>query len=167
MKQKTYPPLAFFAILAYSLINSYELFVSWTNSPIEKHMWLAALLWMMPIPIYLMYNRDNAPIALGNMILALCAICLGLLSNLTAINAFAYCGLAASIAAFIPWTFGCIPWIVSSVVWMPGFGWYLSHQFEQIPIFLLSIMRVAIAGLGSLWLGYCYFVLSTKGDIDG
>jgi len=154
MKIKALPSITL-AILVFSLVNSHHLFRSWFNTPIENFSGLIFFLWILPLPVFwFCKSKQENPWTTANTFLSWLYLLFGLISIVTSLNAIAYVGLAFACSTLIPWLPVNYFWLIASISWMPAFGWYLTHQFPQVPIISLSIFRIILAVSGSLLVLY-------------
>lgn len=146
------PPVIILVILVLSLINSFDLFKSWTDSPIEMISWLLFFIWLLPLPIEWFESSQVARnFSTQNSILASLALFAGLISVVGSLNALAYAGLALAVVACLPWSSAHIAWLGSSIAWMPALGWYLAHQFPTSKPLVPQLIRLGIVAIGVLW----------------
>lgn len=149
MKKTFSPFLLPLAILLYAAISSRALLQAWTFSPYDAFGWLAFIIWLIPVPLFLAFYHLSAgtpPYQPPLLVLAISCNLLGMAASLNALN---YLGLAFSLAAFLPLRPALALWLACSISWMPAFSWVGSHLF---PDHLVPI-RLAAAVIGTAsWL---------------
>lgn len=141
-----------FAILAYCLINSYELFNSWIHAPYEKMSWILFLIWCFPLFLIWTIKFAKSPTAelRINFFFLWGALSLTLFGVIGSLNAFIFFGLALAIASFFPWGWPTLIWLCGSLAWMPAIGWIGSHYFSD-DVFLIRLILAIIACAAGMW----------------
>lgn len=151
MKIKSTPPAVLVAIFLFNLVNSVDLFRSWSDTPVEEVSLFFFLIWLLPLPIHWCENpEEEFVLSRENGMLAFLSLLMALLGMVSSLNAFAYWGLAFSVAACLPWSMTHLWWIVSSIAWMPASGWLLLRQFPESSPLVAQLLRLALVTAGVL-----------------
>lgn len=137
------------AILIYALINSVDLFFAWLEDPREKYSWIVFFIWLLPV-IWSRFTFRGEKQSYFHPVLLWSAVGFSFIGEIVSMNIFKYFGLACSVASFAPFNIWLIPWILTSVAWMPVFGWLGSHYLPG----LYQGLRHIVASLGVAWFIY-------------
>ena len=110
-------------ILIYTAFNSKELINAWINAPLDWLGWLPFTVWLLPLCFV---GRSNI-----HYPFLWIAVIFSLLGDMSSLNALRYLGFSSAIAAWAPLSWGTVVWWISSVAWMPAFGWFGSRLFPE------------------------------------
>jgi len=133
------------AVLAYTTWNATGLVQAWQTAPLEKFSWIMLLVWTIPIVLtWCTFHSEKDREKLYTPFFLWSAIVLTFLGVITSLNALKYVGFACALACFVPKHWSSIPWLISSISWMPAMGWIGSRYF---PNYQLEV-RIAIVFLG-------------------
>lgn len=137
------------AILIYALINSVDLFSAWLEDPREKYSWIVFLIWIVPV-VWGCFTFQGEKQRYYHPALLWFAVGFSFLGEIVSMNILKYFGLACSIASLASFNIWSTPWVLSSVAWMPVFGWLGSHY---LPGFYQGL-RYVVASAGVAWFIY-------------
>ena len=145
MKFVRHFPLVEVTILLYAMWQSLDLVNAWRHSPHDHLAWIALLVWLVPVFVHLSARAEIAanPYLLGAAILA------GVLSALTEIHFFGHVALALALTAWLKGSPRTLLWLLTSVAWMPAFGWWLANASSGTVLALRLL--VSLLGLICLW----------------
>ena len=135
-------------ILLYAAWQSQDLFNAWRHSPHDHLAWVALLVWLVPVVLRLRARTELSanPYMLGAAILT------GALSALTEIHFFGHVALAFALAAWLKYSARTLLWLLSSVAWMPVFGWWLANGSSGMVLSLRLLL--SLFGLACYWLKF-------------
>lgn len=128
------------AILLYTSWGALSLVSYWFTSPPDQYGWLAFLIWCFPILVYASRHKCHP------IILCL-AILTSLMGTLGSMNTLKQLGLSFALAAFIPWSWNLVPWIICAISWMPMLGWITINHTPFNTLWIRLIMAIS----SSLW----------------
>lgn len=142
MRQSTSFPYVALAILAFALGSTAEYFFFGGQGPLGRYYRLIFLIWCSPIFVFWILKLSKKipfspnPWGLGLGLLFTVA------GQLGELNTSKYVGLACALSAFSPAHFFQIPWVCTSISWMPALAWFSNYYFPGYLVesrFLLSI----------------------------
>lgn len=145
MKSARSFPLLELAVVAACLWLSRDLLNAWQHSPHDRLGWVAMLIWLSPLVVFLARKRELSANAyfLGG------AIFLGLAGELTELNFLGHAALAFSLAAWLPFSWRTLVWWLAALSWTPLLGWELaSYSSEET---LGTRWALSLIGVLCLW----------------
>ncbi len=130
------------SILAYTGWLASDLFVAWRSAPLERYSFYLFLAWLLPIPASLISTFAQGPFERFHPALLGAALLCAFLGQIASLNFICYIGFAINLAAFVPLRPVAIPWLFSSIAWMPAFGWLGSHYFPGWQLLARSLLVI-------------------------
>lgn len=153
---KSAPSLAEICVVIFCLWMSRELLSSWFDSPYLYGGWIAFLIWLFPLVVYWFLpsetKKSSTPALVGA---GLAVTVIGLLGSL---NTFIYIGLALALGGLLPFSFGWLPWWVTSALWMPATAYFL----KMLPLEIMPTLRLVTALIGAVWGAFWAFIMLRK-----
>ena len=120
------------AILIYTAWNATGLLQAWRTAPIEKFSWIYLLVWTIPIVLtWCTFHSTDDRKKLYNQLFLWSAVLLSFFGVIASLNALKYLGFACALACFVPKHWSVIPWLLSSIAWMPAMGWLGIRYFPN------------------------------------
>ena len=139
-----YKYLPAIAILLLCIWNSRELLWGWQSMQ-EVGGALAFVFWVLPVVDFWVIRRLKME---PNQILLIMALVVSVIGTLGSVNTIHYISLGLAIAAFLPFSWIELPWLLCMIVWMPAFGWISLKFFPDHR----QIVRCILGLLGGLWM---------------
>ncbi len=134
------------AVCAYCAWQSRDLVGAWKDAPFDRLAWLGLAIWCTPI----LWRRARSPESGESSVLLALGVTCVLFGTLGSINVIEYLGLALALAGLLPWAWAHIIWIVSSITWMPAFGWLVGRHCPdwvlaaRLLVVILSVLLTVV-----------------------
>lgn len=139
----------YIAIFLYTLWQAFPAFMAWQNTPhLYGSEWIF-IVWIFPLLFIAIHNRLKST----TTPLFILAIIVALLGQLGSLKALSILSFSICLAAFLPWNYWNLAWVITSISWMPAVG-YIGRSLD--PNFLF-ILRFAAATFGSSLLFYAHW----------
>ncbi len=131
----------------YCLWNAREIADAWSpGSMYERYGWLLLLLWLLPFcyQLYAAIRYYNVISWISDPRLLSLSVLISLFGNIGEVHVLVNIGAAVAIAAFIPFSWTWLLWLLSGVAWIPQVSWLLSHLVPNYSSWYFSFRLAAI-----------------------
>ncbi|KZK73920.1 hypothetical protein EKD00_08630 [Chlorobium phaeovibrioides] len=133
------------AITLWCIWQARDLLAAWEHSGYDQYGWIALLVWCLPV----FMSGTSALLGAGSRqygtAMLTAALLLALLGQAGSLHILQHAGLALALASWIPFSPHQLLWLLSSISWMPAFGWIGSRLFfgHILPARLLLALTAA------------------------
>lgn len=135
------------SILVYTGWTAGDLYEAWRSAPLEKYSFYLFLAWLLPIPASMFSACAEGPCERYHPYLLGAALFCAFLGQIASLNFICYIGFAINLSAFVPFRPSGVPWLFSSLCWMPAFGWLGSHYFPAWQLLVRSLLVIVCLAL--------------------
>lgn len=139
MKEKS-SLILFLAIFGYTAWSAKDIVEAWVKAPLERYSFFIFLIWLIPIFLSFLNKGQKDPSLRFHPMLLSASLVFGFFGQIASFNAICYLGLACVLSSVIPFRVSGIPWLISSLAWMPVFGWFESRYFSGDLLWLRALL---------------------------
>lgn len=136
-----------FTLIIFLGICSYPLFDGWISAPYDQLSLFAFLIWMVPLFLRRKWVDGAMEESLQYMYMSF-ALLIYILGVISSLNALKYIALAFTLSLISHRYLVIFVMMITSVSWMPLFGWFLKDF--SVPI--VNGLRLLLSSLGTVFL---------------